>query len=595
MDYNFTFLCYIRFLSGIIALVLVGFLWKRRHLNEAGYLLLFELAASIWAVGDGFEAAAISLQQKLFWSQFAYIGVTTISVMFLLFVLSYTNLSRLVNLKSILLLLVIPLITLIMAFSNPVHGLLWAKIIILQGSNNTVYYYGPYFWVHVIYSYSILAAGIFILLVDTFRVYPLYKAQIWLLIFGSLLPFCASITYVFKLLPVKGLDPTPISFILTGLIIAISLYWFKLFDIMPLARKQVINNLRDGMFVVNSKNRIVDANPAFCSIIGTSPDQVIGTLADMTYKKLNIDIDNFSSVNDFTHESQIIVNGDLHDFEIKCHQVMSNNHTLLGNVFLLTDFTTKKMILDAISDSNKRRKIEISEKEKLIIDLDAYARTVAHDLKNPISSVVYLSELIKISLSENKMNEALDLIDMVQNHGEKMVRIIDDLLILSVIRKENININPIDIGTILTDVFKRLDEEIISCKASFEMPDHWPKVLGHTQWIEEVLVNLISNAIKYGGTPPFIRLGFNKETSSIYRFWVHDNGNGLSQESLKKIFIDFERLGRTDIQGHGLGLSIVKRIIEKIGGSVKVESTNKPGEGCIFSFTLQEENQSQQK
>ena len=593
MSYDFTVLCFVRFISGIIALILVGVLWKRRQSQGAVYLMLFEFTAAIWAISDGFEAAATIIPQKMLWAQIAYIGVTTSAVMFLLFALSYTSHPRLVNIKIFLILMVIPLITIIMAFTNSFHELLWSKIIILEGTNRSVYYYGPWFWVHITYEYSALMTGIVILLIGAFKVYSLYKVQVWILIIGTILPFSASILYVFKLTPVKGLDPTPISFILSGIIVAISLYWLRMFNIIPLARKQAIDNLRDGMLVVDSANRVVDVNPAFCKIIGMQARQISGIQADIFFSKMKIGIDHFSVENDFTLETQIGVDVNFQSFEVKCHLVEDKNQKIIGRIFLITDITTKKMIVDALADSNNRRKSEIIEKEKLILDLDAYSRSVAHDLKNPISSVVGLSELIKISLSENKKDEAIEMVDMVKDQSEKMVRIIDDLLILSRIRKEEIKIFPIDISRILSEVLKRLHDEINMRKAIFKIPDHWPKVLGHNQWIEEVLMNLISNALKYGGIPPEIRLGFEKETGSTYRLWIQDNGNGIPSESLTKIFEDFERLGRKDIQGHGLGLPIVKRIIEKLGGEVNVESSNKTGEGCIFSFTLKEENQSQ--
>jgi PAS domain S-box-containing protein len=593
MNYDFTALCDVRFISGIVALILIGLLWKKRHFQGAVFLMLFELTAAIWAIADGFEAAATIISQKLLWSQIAYIGVTTSAVMFLLFALSYTNHTRLVNIKIFLILMVIPFITIIMAFTNSFHGLLWSKIVILEGTNQSVYYYGPWFWAHVTYEYSALTTGIIILLIGAFKVYSLYKVQVWFLIIGTIFPFCASILYVFKLTPLKGLDPTPISFILSGIIVAISLFWLRMFNIIPLARKQAIDNLRDGMLVVDSANRIVDVNPAFCIIIGKQAKQVIGIQADIIFSKIEIDIDHFSVENDFTLETQIGAGINFQSVEVKCHHITDINQNIIGRIFLLTDITTKKMIVDALAYSNNQRKIEIIEKEKLILDLDAYARSVAHDLKNPISSVVSLSELIKITLSENKKDEAIEMISMVQDQSEKLISIIDNLLILSRIRKEEIKIIPIDISRILNEVLKRLQDEINMRKATFEMPDNWPKVLGNNQWIEEVWMNLISNALKYGGTPPEIRLGYEKETLSTYRLWIQDNGNGIPSESLEKIFKDFERLGRKDIQGYGLGLPIVKRIIEKLGGEVKIVSSGKTGKGCIFSFTLKEENQSQ--
>jgi signal transduction histidine kinase len=593
MSYDFTALCFVRFISGIIAIILVVLLWERRHAQGAIYLILFELTAAIWAISDGFEAASANIPQKLLWAQIAYIGVSTSAVMFLLFALSYTNHNRLVNIKISLILLVIPLITIIMAFTNSSHELLWSKIIILKGTNQSVYYYGHWFWVHVTYEYSVLIVGIIVLLIGAFRVYSLYKVQVWILIIATMLPFFVSILYVFKLTPVKGLDPTPISFIFSGVIVAISLFWLRMFNVAPLDRKQAFDNLRYGMFVVDSANRVVDANQIFGGLIGMQVSQMIGYQADIIFSKIKIDKEHFSSENDFTLETQIGVDENFQYFEVKCHLVIDKNQKLIGRVFLITNITTKKMILEALADSNYRLKTKILENEKLILDLDAYARSVAHELKNPISSVVSLSELIKISLSENKKDEAIEIAGMVKEQTEKIVKIIDDLLILSKIRKEEIKITSIDIKRILNEVLKRLHSEIIMRKAILRMPDHWPKVLGHNQWIAEVWMNLITNALKYGGIPPEINFGFEMETESIYRLWIQDNGNGLPSESLAKIFDDFERLGRKDIQGHGLGLPIVKRIVEKLGGEVNVESSNKTGEGCKFSFTLKGENQSQ--
>ena len=590
MAYDFTLLCYVRFLSGIVALGLVLLLLKRRQSSAALYLMLFEFAAAIWAIGDGFEAAATTLTLKLHWAQFGYLGVTTCVVMFLLFALTYTNHSHTVKPKAIILLMVIPFFTIIMSFSNQAHGLLWSKIIIPEGTNNSVYYYGPYFLIHLIYSYSVLLAGIVILLLGAIKVYHHFKIQIWLLIIGALLPFCASILYVSKLFPVKGLDPTPISLILSGIVIAISLFWLRMFDLVPMAHKQAIDNLRDGMMVVNSMNRILYVNPALSSILKMSSKQIIGNSAEIVYPILKIDFKDFPNENDTTLENQIVVEGEIYYFEIQCHPVTDKNDRIIGRIYQFSDISKKKKILDAIVDSNNHRRIEIIEKEKLILDLDAYARSVAHDLKNPIASVVSLCDLIKINLTESNMGEVLELVDIVQDQSNKMVRIIDDLLILSRIRKEDIDIVPVDINQVLADVMFRLTDEINNCNASFELPDYWPGALGHKQWIEEVFANLISNAMKYGGTPPVVKMGYEMGKNAAYRFWVKDNGKGLPNESLVKLFADFERLGRKDIKGNGFGLSIVKRIMEKLGGEVKVESPDIPGDGCTFSFTLKGES-----
>jgi signal transduction histidine kinase len=95
----------------------------------------------------------------------------------------------------------------------------------------------------------------------------------------------------------------------------------------------------------------------------------------------------------------------------------------------------------------------------------------------------------------------------------------------------------------------------------------------------------MSNAIKYGGRPPRIELGATA-TGDQVRFWVQDNGAGVPSEAQERLFAPFTRLSKVRVKGHGLGLSIVRRIVEKLGGQVSIESEGLPGAGSIFAFTL---------
>jgi signal transduction histidine kinase len=101
-----------------------------------------------------------------------------------------------------------------------------------------------------------------------------------------------------------------------------------------------------------------------------------------------------------------------------------------------------------------------------------------------------------------------------------------------------------------------------------------------------VWANYISNALKYGGKPPHIQLGADRQPDSMVRFWVRDNGAGLTLEEQERLFVPFQQLNKIHAEGHGLGLSIVRRIVERLGGKVNVESEGIPGQGSVFSFTL---------
>jgi len=119
--------------------------------------------------------------------------------------------------------------------------------------------------------------------------------------------------------------------------------------------------------------------------------------------------------------------------------------------------------------------------------------------------------------------------------------------------------------------------------------------LGYMPWVEEIWVNYLSNAIKYGGRPPRLELGADPLPNpppqageglggGMIRFWVRDHGAGLTPEDQARLFTPFTRLDQVRVKGHGLGLSIVRRIVEKLGGQVGVES--QVGQGSTFSFTL---------
>ncbi|GIV80690.1 MAG: hypothetical protein KatS3mg051_0044 [Anaerolineae bacterium] len=227
---------------------------------------------------------------------------------------------------------------------------------------------------------------------------------------------------------------------------------------------------------------------------------------------------------------------------------------------------------------------EIEEREKLIAELDAFAHTVAHDLKNPLSVIIGLSELVADRLRELGDEETAQLAGDQLNMAFKIVRIVDELLLLASVRQESVTLSALKMENIVAEARLRLSRQIQQSGAEINMPRSWPVALGYAPWVEEVWENLLSNAIKYGGSPPCIELGATREGDMI-RFWVQDNGAGIAAEAREHLFAEFNRKGTHHRGGHGLGLSIVRRIVEKLGGSVGVESTTGPGQHLQLHFT----------
>ena len=143
---------------------------------------------------------------------------------------------------------------------------------------------------------------------------------------------------------------------------------------------------------------------------------------------------------------------------------------------------------------------------------------------------------------------------------------------------------PIDTRAIAEEAVQRLRSLVDERQAEIFLEDSWPSPIGHAPWVEEIWANYISNAIKYGGRPPRVELGATVQPDGQVAFWVRDNGAGIPAEDQVRLFQPFTRLQESHATGHGLGLSIVARIVDRLDGSVGVEST--VGQGSTFRFTL---------
>ncbi|MFN8455632.1 MAG: HAMP domain-containing sensor histidine kinase [Anaerolineae bacterium] len=219
-------------------------------------------------------------------------------------------------------------------------------------------------------------------------------------------------------------------------------------------------------------------------------------------------------------------------------------------------------------------------------ELDAFAHTVAHDLKNPLGVITSYGELLSDNGLAMRSNELELIFREVQKSGRKATNIIEELLLLASLRKDAVKLRPLNMAEIVEEAQRRISLMVQEYQAEIICPLHWPQAQGYGPWVEEVWVNYLSNGLKYGGEPPRLELGATLQENGMIRFWVRDNGPGLPPDMQALLFTEFTRLDDIRAEGHGLGLSIVQRIVEKLGGQVGVESDNVPGRGCTFYFTL---------
>jgi len=585
-NYIFSPLFLLLVVGGLIGIITFFFLIRFRNTPGVKYWLVWQIAASIWAFTYAFEFAATDIETKIMWSKFSYLGIMYCSVSFFFFSLTFSSSTHFLSKKFKIALYSIATLFLLSPFTNDLHHLHWKSYSINMVTNATNYVYGPLFWLIFTFSYLTLIAGIINIILLFFRLSSFYRNQILLLFIASLIPPLGNLIYVFQINPVAGFDWTPFTFLLTGILIAINISQYKMFDLVPFARNKLIDIIPDAILVVDKSLRIADYNSVFRKLIDSNKEELIGQRIEKIIPHRENLIKEILKHDEFQIEISREIDGKMHYFELQSNTLFDHHKQQTGRLVVLKDISRRIRAEESIKLTNTRLTNEIKEKEKLIVDLDAFSHTVAHDLKNMLGAIVSASNLIKAGINTYPKEDILEINDLINMSATKTMHITKELLTLASVRQQEIQMRPVNMQKVVLDSITRLKDMIDEKSAQISLSPSWPDALGYEAWLEEVWINYISNAVKYGGTPPVIKMGSEPLADGRIKFWIKDNGKGLTDDEMASLFNKFTRLDTLKAEGHGLGLSIVKRIVEKLNGEVGVESKSIPGEGSTFFFIL---------
>lgn len=562
------------------------FLFRFRKTPGVKYWLGWQVAATIWAFTYAFEYAATDLETKIMWSKFSYFGIVYGPVSFLFFSLAFSSKFKYLKRKYVISVFAFASLFIIFPFTNDLHHLHWRSYSINPETNATDYVYGPLFWIMDFFAYVALIIGIVNIFMLYFRLSEYYKSQIAILFISSLLPPIGNLIYVFHINPLPGFDWTPFTFLITGILIAINISQFKMFDLVPFARNKLIDLIPDAIVILDNSMRIADYNTAFRALVKTEQGELIGWRVEKLFPHREQLIREITNHDVYQTVISREYDGQMRYFDSQSVTLYDQHKLNIGRLIMLKDITLRVKAEHETKDTNVRLTKEIQEKEKLIDDLDAFSHTVAHDLKSVLSAIVTGSGLIKWGIDTMSKTELLEVNDLISQSATKTMYITKELLTLASVRQQEIVTVPVNMLSIIRESMIRLTDLIKEKNAEIILPESFPDVMGYESWLEEVWANYISNAIKYGGGSPVVKIGADVLPDNRIKFWIKDNGKGLSEEEITLLFHKFTRLDTLRAEGHGLGLSIVKRIIEKLNGDTGVESENIPGEGCTFYFTL---------
>lgn len=249
------------FLATAFFALVVAFLAARRSYPGDRFLIIFVLASMVWVLTSALEWYSVSPEDKAFWSRLSYFGIVNVSPSWLCFSLAYCGYSAWLTRRNLLLLWIIPAVTLVLALTNPLHGLNWPSYRMMEHplGNYMFYEHGPSFWVLTVYCYAVNVAFSLLMVRQASRMYRSFKIQAIFLLIGVALPWIGNMLYNLRIVTV--VDLTPAGFIITGALLLWNMQQFKLFDISPVARDTLFTQFRQIAIVLDPGKNIVDMNP----------------------------------------------------------------------------------------------------------------------------------------------------------------------------------------------------------------------------------------------------------------------------------------------------------------------------------------------
>jgi PAS domain S-box-containing protein len=525
--------------------------WRRRDAAGGLPLALLMAAVAEWSLAFALEAAAIGVPAKVFWGKIQYLGVTSSPMFLLMFALEFAHLGRWLTRRRLVVLWIIPLVTLGLAATNEWHHLIWTSFTpsSLPGSNVIVYGHGPWFWIEVAYFYLVVGTASIILIRASFRFRHIYRRQALALLIGVPFPWIGSVAYVLELGP-AGYDYTPIGFALTGLVLLWNMYRLQLFDLAPVARDALIENMSDGMLVLDAQNRVADVNRAAQQVLGAAVS-LIGQPAEEALAK-------WPEVVKVLHDAQeaqteICVAGDppLH-LDLRISSLFNRRGRFTGRLIVWRDITERKQAQAQIME--QQRALAAMEERELM----------ARELHDSLGQV--------LSYVNAQAQAALDLIEI----GEAATAVAHLARLSTVAADANTDVREFILGMRATvspeqGFFAALEQYLQQFSQTYDLPItlSWPEdaaddllspgVQMHLlRIIQEALFNTHKYAQAHSAQVIITR------TDDCVQVVIADDGIGFSPHP------DWEEAGH-------FGLEIMRERAASVGGTLEVRSA--PGQG----------------
>ena len=404
--------------SALISLIASITAWRRSAPGSVALSLML-LFAAIWSGFYTTRWLGISLEAKVFWSNLIFIGVSAVPTLFLLFALSFTHNESWLTRRNLLLLSIQPVISLLFQWTNPYHHLAYLSLREIEKNGFMVMEFtrGPWYSINVSYSYLVIGIAFSLLVIGALRSGPLYRDQYRLILLGSILPWAGSVYSETNFIALNGLDLAPLTFGISGAIFAFSFLRTRFMDLIPIARDRLIENMSDGVLVVDDQNRIVDINSAMQNLLNDRHFSYLGKNANEAFRDW---IDKTKPILD-GHETRTelrIPNDPSRYLDVRVTPLYDNKQRLNGKLLVFRDITDRKQVERKLRQANERLQSHLIE----IGTLQSQLREQAiRDLLTNLFNRRYLEETLDRELARAaRENYPICIVMMDLDHFKKI-------------------------------------------------------------------------------------------------------------------------------------------------------------------------------
>lgn len=347
----------------------------------------------------------------------------------------------------------------------------------------------------------------------------------------------------------------------------------------------VIESLSEALVLIDRTGRVIQTNPAASALLGAPGTQLLG--------RPFAEICNTPAIPATPWQLlERSPEGRLRDLEVdlptisgavipvlaSCGLIRDKETRIIGMLFVAWDITARRQAADTLAQ--QARELARSNAE-----LEQFAYVASHDLQEPLRMMASFSSLLGRRYQGRLDEDADEFLGYIIDGATRMQRLINDLLAYSRISSQARPLGPVSGAAVLQAVRFNLGAAFEESQAILTV-DPLPDLLGDESQLIRLFQNLIGNAIKFRhrDRPPVVQVGVQRQDAE-WLFTIRDNGIGLGAQYAEQIFLIFQRLHtRDEYPGTGIGLAVCKKIVERHGGRIWVEST--PGQGSTFYFTL---------